>query len=173
MALRNVESRLEKLFERGLSRPFRSQLQPVEIGAQIVRELDLGRRVSHNGLLAPNHVKVWLSPADADRFEGAQRALIVELSDTVRQHATDEGYNFVGPVVVELFVDDDLSKGRVGVKASYVDGTSEPRVVSSTGAVYPIGAKPLIVGRSSDCDIVIAEPNVSRRHAEFWVTSQG
>lgn len=173
MALRNVESRLEKLFERGLSRPFRNQMQPIEIGQRLVREMDLGRQVAPKGLLAPNHFKVWLSPPDADRFEGYQKALIAELTEAARQHAVDEGYNFVGPVVVELFVDDDLHKGALGLKASYVDGVSEPRVVTSTGAVYPIGHTPLVVGRSSECDIVITEPNVSRRHAEFWVTSEG
>jgi hypothetical protein len=173
MALRNVESRLEKMFERGLSRPFRNQLQPTEIGQRLVREMDLGRRVATRGLLAPNHFKVWLSPPDADRFEGYQKALATELTEAARQHAVDEGYNFVGPVVVEIFVDDDLHKGALGLKASYVDGVSEPRVVTSSGAVYPIGHTPLVVGRSSECDIVITESNVSRRHAEFWVTSEG
>jgi hypothetical protein len=173
MALRNVESRLEKLFQGGLSRPFRSTLQPIEIGQRMVREMDLGRRVANSGLMAPNHIKVWLSPSDAERFEGFQKALSTELSETARQHAVAEGYNFVGPVAVEIFIDDELSAGKIGVKASYVDGASEPRVLTSDGGVYVIGAKPLVIGRQSDCDIVINDANVSRRHAEIWRTSEG
>lgn len=173
MALRNVESRLEKLFERGLSRPFRNTLQPVEIGQRIVREMDLGRRVANRGLVAPNHIKVWLSPGDAERFEGFQRALVTELTETARQHAVAEGYNFVGPVVVEVFVDDDLSTGTLGVKATFVGGSSEPRVITADGATYPIGPRPLVVGRLAECDIVVNDANVSRRHAEIWRTSEG
>ncbi len=173
MALRNVESRLEKFFERGLSRPFRNALQPIEIGQRMVREMDLGRRVANRGMIAPNHIKIWLSPADADRFEGFQKALMAELAETARQHATSEGYNFVGPVAVEIFVDDDLKAGNMGVKASFVDGVSEPRVITGDGAEYPIGATPLVLGRQSDCDIVISDSNVSRRHAEIWRTPEG
>lgn len=173
MALRSVESRLERLFERGLSRPFRGSLQPIEIGQRLVREMDLGRRVAARGLMAPNHFKVWLSAVDAARLEGYENSLAGELREMARDHAKAEGFNFVGPVAVEVFVDDDLHKGSVAIKASFVDGASEPRVVSSTGAVYPIGTKPLVVGRSSECDIVVSEPNVSRRHAEFWTTSEG
>jgi hypothetical protein len=173
MALRNVESRIEKLFERGLSRPFRSTLQPIEIGQRIVREMDLGRRVANRGLVAPNHVKVWLSTKDAERFEGFQRALVNELTETARQHAVNEGYNFVGPVTVEVFIDDDLAPGSLGVKTTFVGGASEPRVVTADGATYEIGPHPLVIGRMNECDIVVNDSNVSRRHAEIWRTSEG
>ena len=173
MALRNVESRLEKFFERGLSRPFRNSLQPVEVGQRIVREMDLGRRVANRGLVAPNHIKVWLSPSDAERYEGFQRALVTELTESARQHAVSEGYNFVGPVIVEVFIDDALKTGSLGVKASFVGGASEPRVVTGDGAVYPVGERPLVVGRLGECDIVVNDSNVSRRHAEIWRTSEG
>lgn len=173
MALRNVESRLEKLFERGLSRPFRGTLQPVEIGQRMVREMDLGRRVANRGLVAPNHIKIWLSPNDAQRFEGFQKALVTELTETARQHAISEGYNFVGPVTVELFIDDDLRAGNLGVKAAFVGGESEPRVICADGAVYPIGQRTLSIGRLAECDIVVNDSNVSRRHAEIWRTAEG
>ncbi len=173
MALRNIESRLEKFFERGLSRPFRSTLQPIEIGQRIVREMDLARRLGVRGPITPNHIKIWLSSADAQRFEGFQQALVTELTETARQHAVAEGYNFVGPVAVEVFVDDGLHAGAISCKATFVEGRSEPRVVTAEGASYVIGPRPLIVGRLSGCDIVVNDPNVSRRHAEIWKTSEG
>jgi len=173
MALRNIESRLERVFEKGLSRPFRNALQPIEIGQRMVREMDLGRRVANRGLLAPNHIKIWLSAADAQRFDGFQHALTTELAETARQHAVAEGYNFVGPVVVEIFVDDALHAGNLSVRTSFVDGASEPRVITADGATYPIGERPLVIGRQSDCDIVVTDANVSRRHAEIWRTAEG
>jgi len=79
MVLKKVENSLERIFERTLSRPFKNVLQPIEIGTRIVREIDLTRRLSSQGPLSPNVVRVWLSPADAERFDGFQKALIAEL----------------------------------------------------------------------------------------------
>ena len=79
MVLKKVENRLERMFERTLSRPFKSALQPIEIGSRIVREVDLTRRLSTQGPISPNLVQVWLSPGDADRFDGFQKALVSEL----------------------------------------------------------------------------------------------
>ncbi|MEI8127093.1 MAG: DUF3662 and FHA domain-containing protein [Actinomycetota bacterium] len=173
MALEKFESKLERLFEGSFTRAFRHALQPIEIGQRIVREVDLSRRVAPSGLLAPNHLKVWLSPKDAQRFEGFQKALVAELVETIRGHALTEGYNFVGPVAVEIFIDDDLGAGEVAVKSSFVGGESEPRIIDSLGSVYPIGKEPLIIGRANDCDVIVADKNVSRRHAEVWRTSEG
>ena len=69
MVLKNVENRLERIFERTFSRPFKTSLQPIEIGTRIVREVDLTRRLSSQGPISPNIVRVWLGPADAQRFQ--------------------------------------------------------------------------------------------------------
>jgi len=173
MVLKNLENRLERIFERSLSRPFKSPLQPVEIGQRIVREVDLGRRVSTTGLVAPNVLKLWLSPEDAERFSGFQQVLTSELAETVRQHAVTEGYNFVGPVSLEVFIDENLSLGQMHVTAEFLNGESEPRVIASDGRSYVVGERPLIIGRTSECDIVVNEGSVSRRHAEIWRTAEG
>jgi hypothetical protein len=173
MALKRVENRLERLFERSFSRPFKNALQPIEIGARIIREVDLTRRLTNQGPISPNSVLVWLGPDDADRFEGFQKALVTELEETVRQHALAEGYNFVGPVKVEVFIDDDLKLGDMAVKTDFVGGESQPRVISGDGRSFNIIDRPLVVGRSPDVDIVINDSNVSRRHAEFWRTADG
>src|ERR1700722_15525899 len=127
MVLKNVENRLERIFERTLSRPFKTTLQPIEIASRIVREVDLTRRLSSQGPLSPHIIRVWLGPADAQRFEGFQKALVNELEETVRQHALSEGYVFVGPVKVEIFIDDDLKTGAIEVKTDFVGGESQPR----------------------------------------------
>ena len=72
MVLKKVENRLERMFERTLARPFKNALQPIEIGSRIIREVDLTRRLSTQGPISPNVVQVWLSPEDADRFDGFQ-----------------------------------------------------------------------------------------------------
>ena len=65
MGIKRFEGRLERLVEGSLARPFRSTLQPVEIGRRLTREMDLQRRVGPRGLLvAPNSFTITLSPVD-------------------------------------------------------------------------------------------------------------
>ena len=173
MVLKKVENRLERMFERTLSRPFKNALQPIEIGSRMIREVDLTRRLSTQGPISPNLVQVWLSPEDADRFDGFQKALVSELEETVRQHALSEGYNFVGPVKIEIFIDDDLKIGDLAVKTDFVGGDSQPRLIANDGRAFSIGDRPLVIGRSPDVDVVINDSNVSRRHAEVWRTGEG
>ncbi|HEY5304190.1 MAG TPA: DUF3662 and FHA domain-containing protein [Acidimicrobiales bacterium] len=173
MVLKKVENGLERLFERTLSRPFKNALQPIEIGTRIVREIDLTRRLSTHGPISPNVVRVWLSPADAQRFDGFQKALVAELEETVRQHALNEGYSFVGPVNVEIFIDDDVKTGDISVETDFVGGTSEPRLIASDGRTFTLGETPLIIGRSPQAGVVINDANVSRQHAEVWRTAEG
>ena len=173
MVLKKVENGLERIFERTLSRPFKNALQPIEIGSRIVREIDLTRRLSTSGPLSPNVVRISLSAADAERFEGFQKALVAELEETVRQHALNEGYRFVGPVSVEMFVDDDVKAGDVVVETEFESGTSDPRLLVSDGRSFTLGDNPLTVGRSPQAGVVINDANVSRQHAEFWRTTEG
>ena len=173
MVLKDVENRLERLFNRTLSRPFRDALQPIDIATKVLREIDLTRKMAARGPVSANAVRIWLSAADARRFEGFQKALIGELEEAVRQHAVDEGYVFVGPVSVEVFLDDELKAGDVEVVTEFAGGDSQPRVILSDGRSFALGSRPLVVGRSPDVDIVINDHNVSRRHAEFWRTSEG
>ena len=173
MVLKKIESGLERLFDRTLSRPFASHLQPIEIGARVLREIDLTRRLSAQGPLSPNGVRVWLSTKDAERFDGFQKALVAELEESVRQHALNEGYGFIGPVSVEIFVDDDVKTGDVLVKTAFEGGEREPRLLASDGRRFTIGTDPIVIGRSPAAGVVINDANVSRQHAEIWRTEQG
>ncbi len=173
MVLKNVENRLERLFERGFSRTFKAALQPIEIGTRIVREIDLTRRLSSQGPISPNEVRAWIAPGDAERFEGFQKALIAELEETVRQHAISEGFSFVGPVKVEIFVDDDLKVGDLEVQTEFIGGESQPRLLANDGRSFVVDDRPLVIGRSPDVEVVINDSGVSRRHAEVWRTTEG
>jgi hypothetical protein len=170
MGLQQFEERLERLVEGTLAKPFRSNLQPVEIGRRLTREMDLHRRVGVRGLIAPNAFVVTLAPADVERFANFIDALSRELSDAAREHAKVEGYSFVGPVEVEIFEGPKLKAGRFTVEAEVredADGGFLAELVLTDGRRVQIGTEPLVIGRLPECGVVLADSNVSRRHAEL------
>lgn len=199
MGLASFERRLERLVEGVFAKAFRSGLQPVEVGRRLTREMDLRRTVAPRGTLAPNHFDVALAPADRDRFAPIEDELVAELISVARDHARSEGYVFLGPVTVTLDADDALSSGtlRVGgemVRASAAParaGTAAdagaglaPRVAASAaggagvlvlpdGREITVGDRPVAVGRVPGCEVVLADPNVSRRHAEIKAAADG
>jgi hypothetical protein len=170
MGLQQFEERLERLVEGTLAKPFRSNLQPIEIGRRLTREMDLHRRVGVRGLIAPNAFAVTLAPSDVKRFSNFIDALSRELSDAAREHAKNEGYLFVGPVEVEIFEGSTLKAGRFTVEAEVredADGGFLAELVLTDGRRVQIGAEPLVIGRLPECGVVLADSNVSRRHAEL------
>ncbi len=170
MGLQQFEERIERLVEGTLAKPFRSNLQPVEIGRRLTREMDLHRRVGVRGLIAPNAFAVTLSPADVSRFANFVDALSRELADAAREHAKIESYSFVGPVEVEIFEGSNLKPGRFTVTAEVhesEDGGFLAEIVLSDGRRVAVSSEPLIIGRLPECDVVLPDSNVSRRHAEL------
>jgi hypothetical protein len=169
MGLQQFEERLERLVEGTLAKPFRSNLQPVEIGRRLTREMDLNRRVAVHGLIAPNIFLVSLAPPDVDRFADFLDALVKELADAAREHARAEGYSFVGPVDVIILEGSRLRAGRFTVTTEFraaADGVGVAELVLPDRSRVTVGTDPLVIGRLPDCGVVLADPNVSRRHAE-------
>jgi hypothetical protein len=169
MGLRQFEQRLERLVEGVFARTFRSGLEPVEIARRITREMDLHRAMGVNGMVAPNHFEVAISAADHANFESYVQALNRELAEAVREHARDENYGFVGPVNVELVVDDSLVAGQFLVAGQMLEapgGAPVGSILLPDGRRIPIGEDPVSIGRLPECDVVLSDPNVSRRHAE-------
>ena len=169
MGLRQFEQRLERLVEGVFAKTFRSGLEPVEIARRLTRDMDLHRVIGVNGMIAPNLYEVAISPADYQKLETYVQALNRELAEAVREHARDEGYGFVGPVHVELVVDESLGTGEFLIASQMQEAPGGAAVGSLSlddGRRLPIGEDPISIGRLPECDIVLSDPNVSRRHAE-------
>ncbi len=176
MGLQQFEERLERLVEGTLAKPFRNNLQPVEIGRKLTREMDLHRRVGVHGLIAPNVFTVTLASADVDRFSNFIDALSRELADAAREHARLEDYAFVGPVDVQIYEGTRLRAGRFAITAEVVEGEDHvdfAELVRPDGIRVTIGSEPVVIGRLPECTVVLGDPNVSRRHAEVRHTPDG
>lgn len=175
MGLHGFERRLEALVEGVFSRAFRSGLQPVEIGRRLAREMDDQRTVGVHGLIAPNSFRVRLAEPDRERFEAFEPTLLRELADAARAHARDEGYGFLGQVIVSLETDSALGAGQCAIAAE-IKADPDGRVgtlVTTEGRRIPVADRPVVIGRLSSCDIPLGDPQVSRRHAEVRRDPEG
>lgn len=170
MGLQKFEGRLERLVDGTLSKAFRGELHPVEIGRRVTREMDLQRRLGVHGLIAPNAFTIYLSTNDFDRFESFLEALVRELEEAAREHARTEDYVFVGPVTVTVMEDTRQRRGRFAVVSEVEEGPSglpAASVVLADGARVVLGPEPLTIGRLPESSVMITDPNASRRHAEI------
>ncbi len=159
------------MVEGTFSRVFRSGVRPVELGRRLVREMDDRRSIGVSGRpMAPNAFTFRLSSTDHAELATIHDSLVRELSDAAREHARDEGYAFLGPVSVDIEPDDDLRTGMFELTARLVEGDGTGRVgalVLPTGQRVVLGEYVVTVGRLPECTITLADPNVSRHHAEI------
>jgi hypothetical protein len=175
--LHDFERRLGGMVEGLFAKTFRSGLQPVELAKRILREMDARKTVGVREVWAPNDFVFSLSPEDARRFEQAEQALVQELQQVVRDHATERGWGLVGPPSVSFEVDEDLKRGEFACAASLVEG--EERVeparhagaaleVSEDGATRTVrlGTSTVTIGRLPGNEVVLKDAGASRRHAE-------
>ena len=128
-----------------------STIRPVELGRRLLREMDDHRSVDVKGRrIVPNSFTFHLSARDHAGFADIEHALVHELGEAAREYARDEGYHFVGPVHVEIVVDNSLKAGRFGIASSLREGhvadPSEPVVAPAYApeavAVAPAPAEP-------------------------------
>lgn len=177
MGTRGFEGRLERMVEGTFSRLFRSSVKPVEFGRKLQREMDAHRSVGVDGrTIVPNWYRFTIAPGDHDQLADILGTLRRELADAAREHARDERYSFVGPVEVVVEADPGLRTGVLDVESRFVEaegGLPPGSLLLPTGDRVPLGEYVVTIGRQSDCTIVLADPNVSRRHAEIRPSGDG
>jgi FHA domain-containing protein len=167
MGLQRFEQRLERLVEGVFAKAFRGGLQPVELGRRLVREMDIHRALSVGGTLVPNQFTIALSPDDRERLSAIEHTLVAELVDTARLHAREEGYRFPGAVTVSLVTDPHLAVGSFHVDGRMAEGGPTSGLVLADGSRFDLPDDPVTVGRAPDCDLVLADPTVSKHHFEL------
>ena len=272
--LRRIESKLEGVFEGGIGRTFKSNVQPVELARKLAKEMDDNKVISVQTVYVPNAYTVYLAPEDREQFVAYEARLRTELAGYLTEHARREGYSLPNRARVMIETADELDVGTFGIAAEMEEtpppaaadapppgvrlpqefsGDPEPAApaapvapvaaaaVAATpppaepvappappvvpvppvtvdpfaveeapavaapvaavpepaaaetvvtppppppapveqwvlvwpGGVVPFGDTALVIGRSKDCDVPLADGNVSRRHAEIGRSADG
>ncbi|MEI7593085.1 MAG: DUF3662 and FHA domain-containing protein [Actinomycetes bacterium] len=177
MGINGFERSLESMVEGVFARVFRSGLRPIELGRRLVREMDDHRTIDVRGrTTVPNAFVVTLSQEDFDRFAEIGESLGRELCDAAREHAHDENYVFPGPVSVDMVPSGRSRPGTFSIVGRMKDG---PGGVGAGSLLLPDGKRVVLgeatvsIGRLPECDVVLTDTNVSRRHAEVRPTPDG
>lgn len=177
MGIRGFESRLERAVDGAFSRLFRTGLSPVEFGRKLEREMNAHRTVGVDGrTIVPNSYEFVISDADAENLSELLGTLRRELADAAREHARDERYAFIGPVEVDIITGDRQRPGVLTLHCHYAEhegGLPPGSLLLPTGDRVPLGESVITIGRANDCTIVLADPNVSRHHAEVRPGAEG
>jgi hypothetical protein len=137
--LRNIEQKIEALFEGVFGRAFRTNVQPVELARKLAKEMDDHRMVSVSRVYAPNEYAVYLSPADREQFASYEESLLSELQDYLGEHARRESYVLLSSPQVLMNTDSDLEVGEFGIATRMVQPEpgqepSEPVPAATPGA---------------------------------------
>ncbi len=118
--LRQIEHKIESLFEGIFGRAFRTHVQPVELARKLAKEMDDGKTVSVSRVYVPNEYSVYLAPDDRAQFEGYEASLVDELQQYLAEHARREQYALLSQPVVKFETDGDLDVGEFGIATRMV-----------------------------------------------------
>jgi hypothetical protein len=118
--LRNIEQKIEALFEGVFGRAFRTHVQPVELARKLAKEMDDHRMVSVSRVYAPNEYSVYLSPNDREQFSSYEESLVSELQEYLGEHAKRESYVLLSSPKVLMNTDSDLEVGEFGIATRMV-----------------------------------------------------
>jgi hypothetical protein len=119
--LQAFERRFSGLVEGAFAKVFKGDVQPVEIAGALQRETDNRKTIVGPGKVhVPNDFVVELGDHDHARLAEWAEPLGDELGAMVREHAAEQGYSFVGPVMVGFEHVPEISTGVFRVRSGVV-----------------------------------------------------
>jgi FHA domain-containing protein len=192
-AMSRVERFFERLVERPSARLFRTRLQPVQILRRIERAMESERGADGRPGLVPDQLVVHIHPDDLAALNPPEH-VAAELASGALTFARSHGYALRDRPRVTLQPDARLRPGEVEVAASLTPARDAPSaggvpdagtrvfevpVVRAPDVVIevrepnrparsiPASGGPIRIGRAPDCELVLRDSRVSRRHARL------
>jgi hypothetical protein len=162
---RGLERRLERFVDGIAARIFGGEVHPAELASRLLREADLGVTEGAAGPTAPNHFVVS-APVDAAAHDTDD--LRRELAAVIEDAAEEQGWRLEGPATVDL---EAGSSKSIEISAAIRPGDRPAwghLLGTDDKSRLDLCFNRVIVGRSTECDVVVPNRAVSRRHALLW-----
>lgn len=190
-----VERFIERLVERPTARVFGTQVQPIQILRRIEREMEAGRRRRGDRSLAPDRFEVRLSPEDLAGL-GSLDGVAEELASGALGFARGRHLTLSQRPRVALAAEERFARGDIEVAAAFSPQAGPAASDADVGAgtrvfeapivkappaalevaepgrsarTVDLSGRPALIGRGSDCDVVLADAHASRHHARLEV----
>lgn len=194
--LDNLEKRLDQLVNGSFSKAFKSEVQPVELGAALQQEIDTRSKQINNQLIAPNIFIIELSQVDYDRLFPYFDTLRAELTQLANSYISEQRYRILHRVDVSFGLDPTFETGifRIKSDSAEVKPSSEvgnspqfsqekqipiaamtesvtPKITDISGNEFRLTKSVNNIGRGSDADIQVSDDATSRLHCAIVLGS--
>src|SRR6188508_1794635 len=162
--LRSIESKIEGLFEGVFGRAFRTHVQPIELARKLVKEMDDHRNVS---VTTDDDLAVG-------EFGIATRLVAPEGDDAAS--APPPELPLAEPAHTMIY----KAPPPPTPEAPMPEPVREVVTLTVAGRAHEVTKPSVVLGRSREADLRVADVNVSRRHAElrqegatYWIVDLG
>lgn len=158
-----IERSCALFVERSFARIFPSSLEPVHVARRLISALEATSP-------PPTQYTVSLHPGDRAQLEGELDDLRASWQEMIVQMAERLHVALAKEPVVDVVANPHTVRGTVEITAPAGESVVRLRVLcgsqTDVALVIPEG-KPLRVGRAADSALILLDPSISRRHAEF------
>ena len=194
--LDNLEQRLDRIVNGSFSKAFKSEVQPVELGAALQQEIDNRADTINGQTVVPNIFIIELGTVDHERLATYFETLSAELGILANTYTTEQRYTTVDSAHITFDLDQDLETGVFRIRsasgkrperdmasssvaqdstpqmpmASFTSETT-PYLTSITGEEFKITKSVTNIGRGIEADIQIDDTSVSRLHCAIVLGS--
>ena len=195
--LDNLEQRLDRIVNGSFSKAFKSEVQPVELGAALQQEIDNRADTITGQTVVPNIFIIELGPTDHERLATYFETLSIELGALADAYSNEQRYTTVDAAHITFDLDQELETGvfrirstaakrpadAVAASAVAQDVTPQvpltsftpeatPYLTSITGEEFKITKSVTNIGRGVEADIQIDDTSVSRLHCAIVLGSE-
>ena len=194
--LDNLEQRLDRIVNGSFSKAFKSEVQPVELGAALQQEIDNRADTINGQTVVPNIFIIELGTVDHERLATYFETLSAELGILANTYTTEQRYTTVDSAHISFDLDQELETGVFRIRsasgkrpesdlasssvaqdstpqmpmASFTPDTT-PYLTSITGEEFKITKSVTNIGRGIEADIQIDDTSVSRLHCAIVLGS--
>lgn len=195
--LDNLEQRLDRIVNGSFSKAFKSEVQPVELGAALQQEIDTRADNVAGQMVAPNLFVIELSSADHARLSPYFGTLISELTQLANNYVSEQRYRILHRIDISFGLDSTFETGVFRIRSTSaqpsgapsatvpnqavvesqipvasMSAADTPRLTDISGNEYRLTKSVTNIGRGTDADIQIADNGASRLHCAIVLGSQ-
>ena len=195
--LDNLEKRLDRIVNGSFSKAFKSEVQPVELGAALQQEIDTRADNVAGQMVAPNLFVIELSSPDHARLSPYFGTLISELTQLANNYVSEQRYRILHRIDISFGLDSTFETGVFRIRSTSAQPTTAPsaalpnqsvvesqipvasmsttdtpRLTDISGNEYRLTKSITNIGRGTDADIQIADNGASRLHCAIVLGSQ-